>query len=84
MHLQKSCKTGQGPRKAYTTAPDSWSLLAVSRQLRSLSQALDNALNALNEPGTPRKQHVFNMLLVRAQDIYGYHQDERVFAKVIM
>ena len=57
---------------------------AVSRQLRSLAQALDNALNAQNEPGTERKQYVFNMLLVRARDIYGFHEDERVFIKVVM
>ena len=38
----------------------------------------------MNEPGTERTQYVYNMLLVRARDIYGYHKDGRVYIKVIM
>ena len=54
---------------------------AVSRFLSSFGTSLESALN---ESSSYRGQRLFNLQLVSARDIYGFHPEDHVFIKIIL
>ncbi len=57
---------------------------AASMLLRRMGLAIEAGMHMSTQQGMPKRQHVHNLLLVRAKPMYGYHPGDKLFIKVVL
>nr|XP_009859156.3 DNA polymerase zeta catalytic subunit-like [Ciona intestinalis] len=56
----------------------------VEAHLRQLASSLDIAINSTSNFKKSKREHVYNIILVRAKSYYGYHEEDEIFMKIYL